>query len=384
MLTSSALNTSNIKTTAITTVSKVASVAVNGFKAAMRGLASATLVGAAIAGISFVLEKVISKFDSASNAAENYKMQQDTLKQTIESMGGTGEIDKLIDKYGQLEEKMRSGKSFDDTEAAQYKETVSQIKNIFPDLVSSEGQYGATLSANSNTLKERVELMKQQLEIEKENARIKNEADLRQQYEDSIKDSEKFNGKGLLGFVRKDPETKLRERAGSVGTPNGNNDEIYQLQTRIDKVKSLEEAEKRQAEAQKLLAEARKNGDQESISSLDRIIGALDTYKSKKAQATVADNAAIDAQARLFTSKIEQIKNANYSIGDSGKAILISLSSSVRTFSKSGEDAKNTFSTLNGLLTQDAGFASKMQEYEAALNSFKNAKNETERADRLP
>lgn len=387
LLTSSALNTSNIKTTATATVSKVATVAVNGFKAAMRGLASATLVGAAIAGISFVLEKVISKFDSASNAAENYKMQQDTLKQTIESMGGTGEIDKLIDKYGQLEEKMRSGKSFDDTEAAQYKETVSQIKNIFPDLVSSEGQYGATLSANSNTLKERVELMKQQLEIEKENARIKNEADLRKQYDDSVKEANKLNGgKGnwFSDSIHKDPETKLRERAGSVGTPNGNNNEIYQLQTRIDKVKSLEEAEKRQAEAQKLLAEARKNGDQESISSLDRIIGALDSYKSKKAQATAADNAAIDAQARLFTSKIEQIKNANYSIGDSGKAILISLSSSVRTFSKSGEDAKNTFSTLNGLLTQDAGFASKMQEYEAALNSFKNAKNETERADRLP
>ncbi|ELV2913335.1 phage tail tape measure protein [Staphylococcus pseudintermedius] len=387
LLTSSALNTSNIKTTATATVSKVATVAVNGFKAAMRGLASATLVGAAIAGISFVLEKVISKFDSASNAAENYKMQQDTLKQTIESMGGTGEIDKLIDKYGQLEEKMRSGKSFDDTEAAQYKETVSQIKNIFPDLVSSEGQYGATLSANSNTLKERVELMKQQLEIEKENARIKNEADLRKQYDDSVKEANKLNGgKGnwFSDSIHKDPETKLRERAGSVGTPNGNNNEIYQLQTRIDKVKSLEEAEKRQAEAQKLLAEARKSGDQESISSLDRIIGALDSYKSKKAQATAADNAAIDAQARLFTSQIEQIKTANYSIGDSGKAILISLSTSVQEFAKSGEDAKNTFSTLNGLLTQDAGFANKMQEYEAALNSFKNAKNETERADRLP
>ncbi|HBJ9567396.1 TPA: phage tail tape measure protein [Staphylococcus pseudintermedius] len=377
LLTSSALNTSNIKTTATATVSKVATVAVNGFKAAMRGLASATLVGVAIAGISFVLEKVISKFDSASNAAENYKMQQDTLKQTIESMGGTGEIDKLIDKYTELENKMRSGKSFDDTEAAQYKETVSQIKNIFPDLVSSEGQYGATLSANSSVLKQRVELMKQQLEIEKQRAQNKQQQEAIETAKSSREEADKIQSGGLL---KPNLENELRIKTLSVGYDKGSKE----IDNKVLKVKSLNDA----LEIQKLILEkialAESNGDTKEAARWSQKNQYLQNYINKKNEVATLEQAQTNAEAQKFDIQVNRMLSKNQELGDSSKSVFITLNQTVQGLVKNGEQAEKVFTQFTASLAQDAGFAQKMQTYENALNNFKNAKNEAERADKLP
>ncbi|TPD24925.1 phage tail tape measure protein [Staphylococcus pseudintermedius] len=377
LLTSSALNTSNIKTTATATVSKVATVAVNGFKAAMRGLASATLVGVAIAGISFVLEKIISKFDSASNAAENYKMQQDTLKQTIESMGGTGEIDKLIDKYTELENKMRSGKSFDDTEAAQYKETVSQIKNIFPDLVSSEGQYGATLSANSSVLKQRVELMKQQLEIEKQRAQNKQQQEAIETAKSSREEADKIQSGGLL---KPNLENELRIKTLSVGYDKGSKE----IDNKVLKVKSLNDA----LEIQKLILEkialAESNGDTKEAARWSQKNQYLQNYINKKNEVATLEQAQTNAEAQKFDIQVNRMLSKNQELGDSSKSVFITLNQTVQGLVKNGEQAEKVFTQFTASLAQDAGFAQKMQTYENALNNFKNAKNEAERADKLP
>ncbi|EKI4463979.1 phage tail tape measure protein [Staphylococcus pseudintermedius] len=377
LLTSSALNTSNVKTTATATVSKVATVAVNGFKAAMRGLASATLVGAAIAGISFVLEKVISKFDSASNAAENYKMQQDTLKQTIESMGGTGEIDKLIDRYTELENKMRSGKSFDDTEAAQYKETVSQIKNIFPDLVSSEGQYGATLSANSSVLKQRVELMKQQLEIEKQRAQNKQQQEAIKTAKESREEADKIQTGGRF---KPNLENELRIKTLTVGYDKNSKE----IDNKILKVKSLNDA----LDVQKLILEkialAESNGDTKEAARWNQKHQYLQDYISKKNEVATLEQAQTNAEAQKFDIQVNKMLSKNQELSDSSKSVFITLNQTVQGLVKNGEEAERVFTQFTASLANDSGFSQKLKSYESALNSFKNAKNEAERADKLP
>lgn len=383
MMTTGVLSANNIKMTVTATVARAASIAVAGLKTAFRGLMAATGVGLVITGISFALEKLVGHFSKASDAAENFKMQQDTLKQNVESMGGTSEIEKMINDYDMLQTKMQSGKSFNTEEAEKYKNTVSQLKSVFPDLVSSEGKYGQTLNVNSETLRTRVDLMKQQLELERQTAQIKKEAELREGSEENRKKAREINN-GSWRTLGKNAEDTLRGQAGSSAIDLTANADIAKLQQRIDKTEAMIDADKRLAETNKMIAVARKAGDENALNSLNKIKQALDNYRTTKNAANAADADAIQQEARLFNMKVNEIQAKNYQIGQSGSSVMQALSTSVQSFSKTGEDAKNTFQALNGLLVADAGFAQKMQTYENAVNKFKNARTEAERTDALP
>lgn len=379
LLASNALTASNIKMTATTAVSRAATAALAGLKMAFRGLMAATGVGLVITGISFALEKMIGSANKASTAVENFKMQQDTLKQSIESMGGTTQIKQLVDDYDMLQQKMSSGKSFNTEEAQKYKDTVSQLKNIFPDLSSKEGQYGTVLNANSNVLRQRIDLMQQQMQIEKEQLEIKKQQEAVEAAKNAREQADKLQ---TGGFWKPNMENELHAKSLTVSATMGGEDGA--LDKKILQVKSLTDAQNVLKQVTERAQQAERDGHTKEASQWNKKKQYLQEYINKKNEVAMLERVQIDAEATKFNTHINNMKMKNYELGASGQSVMQTLSMSVQGMITSGKQAETVFNQFTTSLAQDKGFITKMQSYENALNKFKNAKTEAERSDRLP
>lgn len=378
MVTTGVLNANNIKMTATSTVARAASIAVAGLKTAFRGLMAATGVGLVITGISFALEKLVGHFSKASDAAENFKMQQDTLKQNVESMGGTGEIKSLINDYEMLKAKMQSGESFNTQEAEKYKNTVSQLKSIFPDLVGKENQYGATLNANGSVLRQRVGLLEKQIELEQKRAEIQRQQETLENIKTAREELGKSKGEGLALSA----ENEMKARMQLSGYTGGVLAE--DIDKKIYKINSLTEAQKVQEQIVKKITEAEAAGDTRAVQGLEKRRQILSTYITEKQNQKTLEESLIRAHAENFSNAINGMKTKSYELGQSGKSVMFQLQGAVEGFATSGKQAESIFNNLTVSLAQDKGFIQKMQTYEGALNKFKNARTEAERADKLP
>lgn len=382
MMANGALTASNAQITANAIKTKIATVATTAFKTALRGLVAAAGVGILITGLSFALEKIVGHFDKASNASENFKMQQDTLKQSIESMGGTDEINKMITDYDTLHKKIQSGTSLSAEETDKYKNTVSQLKSIFPDLVGKEGQYGATLNANAGVLKQRVALMEKQIELEQKRAEIKKQQEAAEDIRQAKEDLNKSQGAGAFHVSA---ETGLKAQLAKTnflqgpGNPSGND-----YDNQINKVKNLTEAQKLQEQILKAITQAEAQGNTLAVQGLEKRRQILGQYITEKTNQKALEDSLIQSHATIFGQAIESMKMKNYELGVSGKSVMFGLQTAVQGFATSGKQAESIFNNFTVSLAQDKGFLQKMQTYENALDQFKNAKTEAERADKLP
>lgn len=374
---SGALNRNTAATTASALASKAATAATNAFKGALRGLMAATGVGFALTVVSFALEKIVGHFDKASQASEQFNQQQETLKQAVSSMSSS-ELDGMISSYDSLQQKMNSGQSFNTEEASEYKQVVGQLSNIFPDLVTGEGKYGTTVNANAAVLRQRIDMMKEQLKTEKEIAAQKAVEDNKQIVEDKTKEANKIRTGGFWG---RDLESKLQsESASKVGVESG---EASRIQAKIDKVKSLTDAQKVLKTVDEQLAIATKNKDEREISRYETKRQALINYINQQSQAKAADQAAINAEAANFNAKFASMKNGAYTVGTTGQSVMSMVSMAVQNTSKTVGSATQKFNDLNASLVTDTGFISKMQGYENALKSFKEAQGTSEEKNAL-
>jgi len=373
LLLQGSINKTTVATTANATASRVASAAAVTLKGALRGLLAATGVGLVMTGISFGLEKLTGSFNATSQAAEEYEQQQLQTKQALQSMGSS-EIDKMISSYDTLQQKMNSGKSFNSDEAQEYKNVVGQIANIFPELVSSEGQYGNTVNANAEVLKQRIDLMKQQLEIDKQIAQQKAISDAQELSKAKEKEANKIGGKGW--FDGYDPETELKS--------NSNTQTNSKIDNQIAKVKSLTDAQKVLKTVNEQLSQATSAHDKDEVNRLTVKQDALSKYIGQKQMQSNAERAAIQAEVTIFNAQMAQMKSGSYSFGQAGTSALQSVSIAIQTTSDNVKNAREQFNALNSSLINDSGFATKMKSYESALKSFQTAKTQAERTDALP
>lgn len=380
MATSGAISKNTLAVTASSVAMKAASAATTLFKTALRGLMAATGVGLVLTGVSFALEKIVGHFNSASQASEQFKQQQDQTKQAIQSMSST-DLNKLINDFDRLKQKMESGQSFNDTEAKQYKDTVAQLANIFPDLVTGEGKYGQKINANGKVLKDRIALTKQQIELEKQ----KTLAEQKSANEKVIKEQDKVAKRttgGLLGTATN--ESRLVDQSQAGGHRLGLSKDITDLNTKIKKIKDVEGAQKALKTTNDLLANATKAGNDREIQQLTKKKNALNNYIQDTGKATLAQKTAIQAATQNFTNSVNQMKAGSYKVGSAGQSTMQSLANAVQKVSKSGGDAQNKFKQFEATLINNSGFVSKMKRYENALNQFKNARTAAEKKNALP
>ncbi|MFQ3843266.1 phage tail tape measure protein [Staphylococcus pseudoxylosus] len=380
MATSGAITKNTMAVSASTLAMKAAGTAATVFKTALRGLMAATGIGLALTGVSFALEKIIGHFDKASQASEQFKQQQDQTKQAIQGMSNN-DLNKMINDYDRLKQKMDSGQTFNDTEAKQYKDTVSQLANIFPDLVTGEGQYGKTIEANGKVLKDRIAVTKQQIELEKQKAAAEKETENQKVIKEQDKIAKKTSG-GMLGTAS--PESKLVQDSQAGGHRVGLGQDISDLNTKIKKIKDVEGAQKALKTTNDLLSNATKAGNDREIQALTRKKNALNNYIQDTGKASLAQKSALQAATQSFTNQVNQMKAGTYKIGSAGQSTMQALANSVQKVSKTGGEAQSKFRQFENTLVNDSGFVNKMKGYENALKKFKSARNASEQKDALP
>lgn len=370
---SGALGKNSASIVANTTVTRIAEGATRAFWVSLKAIGSATLIGVALTGVSFVLEKLINKFNEGKVAVEQFEQQQQQVKQAVSSMG-TDEINKLISSYDTLQQKMNSGQSFNTDEAKEYKDVTNQLANVFPDLVTGENQYGTALNGNKATLENRIDLVKQQIDLEKQLANQKAIEEGKEASKEYQNRAKKIGGKGWFdGYT---PETELKS--------DTNTSTHTELDDRIAKVKKLQDAQKILKDVQKDLSEATKNNDKDEIARLQIKADGLNKYITQKGEQRAAENAAIQAQAQVFNAQVQSMKDGTYTFGNSALNTFGSISSIIQQTAKNAGSAESSFKAFNNTLINDSGFAAKMKTYEGALKSFQEAKTESARVDMLP
>lgn len=159
-------------TTRLTALATAANVA----KVAIRGFAIATGVGLAYAAVSFVIEKTAgaiadkvseSKRKAAELAAANQEIF-DSYKNNEQA------IDSLVLKYEELNNKMQEPNP-DNKTIAEYRDIQNEIAELLPSLASGVDAYGNKIILSHEALRIKIDLLKEELAVEKEKARLEEE-----------------------------------------------------------------------------------------------------------------------------------------------------------------------------------------------------------------
>lgn len=160
----------NASLTTTASRSRSASAALGMFKTAARGLMSMTVMGAAIAAVSFGFEKLINALAGSRVAASEAAQTMDVLKQTIES--GGRDVEQLITQYERYERTIQSGQASTHV-IEEHKRITEELAQLFPDLVQGNQDYGTVLASQTGLMKTRVNLIQQQIDAEERLNRVR-------------------------------------------------------------------------------------------------------------------------------------------------------------------------------------------------------------------
>lgn len=367
---SGALNRNTAATTASALASRAATAAANTFKGALRGLMAATGVGLALTAVSFALEKIVGHFDKASQSAEQFDQAQQSLKQGMQSQG-SDHIEKLITSYDELESKLNSGTGLDNTEVEKYKTTTQELANLFPDLVAGESSMGTKIAGNSALLQSRVEIMKTQLELEKQIADQKNKEEQAQLNKEADKSADwsKKQIQGAKDTVSSNFLNMARKGSNNAETQK----ELEDIDKLINKTKDLTGATEARKQAEKALADLPKNASNTDIQALQQRVNVTRQLESNLSSAQSKMLAANSGNAQQFMTDINTVISKNQQLGTATQSVFNNMSMSIAKTSTSTDQAKNSYTSLLNEFKKDTGFQNKMATYEQAVNKFKNA-----------
>lgn len=367
---SGALNRNTAATTASALASKAATTATNMFKGALRGLMAATGVGLALTAVSFALEKIVGHFDKASQSAEQFDQAQQSLKQGLQSQG-SDHIDKLISSYDELESKLNSGTGLDNTEVEKYKTTTQELANLFPDLVAGESSMGTKIAGNSALLQSRVEIMKTQLELEKQIAAQKNKEEQEQLNKEADKSANWSKGQiqGAKDTVSSNFLNMARKGSNNAETQK----ELENIDKLINKTKDLTGATEARKQAEKALADLPKNASNADIQALQQRVNVTKQLESDLSNTQAKMLAANSGNAQQFMTDINTVISKNQQLGTVTQSVFNNMSMSIAKTSTSTDQAKDSYEKLLTKFREDTGFQAKMASYEQAINKFKNA-----------
>ncbi|WP_323705857.1 phage tail tape measure protein [Mammaliicoccus sciuri] len=375
---SGALTRTATASTASAFASRAASNAVKGLGLALKSLGAASVVGVGIMGLSFVLEKIVGKFNAASIASEEFEQQQSTMKQAIESMS-TSELDSMVNSFDKLKSKIDSGLNLNNDELTEYKNVSGQLANIFPDLVTGENQYGTEISGNKALLDARIEQMRTQLDLQRQQQALEKI----EQNEDVIKDKDKESSKYKKSWGQT-AEQKLANTTNN--SPSFNNEEINQINGKIQKIKDEQSALKTLEMIETQRAASSKAGKDNEVAYLDKLKDATNEYITNTGKANNATNAAKAAASQNFNTVMmnyQSMKAEEDRLKGSGLSLFNTLSSTVTKFATSGKQAQSIFSDFESTLAKKDGFLEKMSSYESAVQRFKEAQGTAREKDAI-
>lgn len=159
-------------------------------------------VGLASIAVGFALEKLVSWYGKVRQAKEDLKAKnEEELKSYSDNEKA---IDSLISKYSTLSaEQENLASKGQELSSDKYKElldTQNELGKLIPDLIKGEDEYGNKILVSSEQAKTKVDILKQELEIQKQlNAEKAKEeqGEAEDTARDTVEDAEKDTKRGL-------------------------------------------------------------------------------------------------------------------------------------------------------------------------------------------
>jgi hypothetical protein len=323
------------------TTGKGLTLTLDGLKVAFRGFLSATLIGAAVAALSFGIEKLTESYFNNKKAQENLEQQN---KQIIKSYSEhKDEIDKLLYSYKQLDDQSNNGENFVNVEQEQkYFEITSEISKLMPNLVQSIDEKGRVHLKNADAIKKELEYTQKLVDLEKKNVISSAEDTFTKQY-DSIKDAE----------TKKEANKKLLEQKEKLKQSINPND--TESINKIDK--DIHMLEMKVLGYEKTIADASSNIKSNMNSVSSEILKAFNVNFSddtKKKFTDLFNGIKLPPDAKESVVIVQQIANAVKSLesakqsGDS-ESIALATSNLTQLLGKYSDSPKDILPFINSM-----------------------------------
>lgn len=162
------INTANAAMSTTATKATTAAGATKGLSVALRGLASATVVGAAIMLVGVAIEKVVKKFAEASEAS---KAMQESINTSVEAL--TTNKDEVEDLISKMQDLGGSNENFsfgdlDVEKQAEYMQIQQRLAEIYPEIVDHIDSAGIAHFKNAAEIEKEKEQTRELIELKKE------------------------------------------------------------------------------------------------------------------------------------------------------------------------------------------------------------------------
>ena len=349
--------------------------------AAFKGMLVATGVGAAIAAVTWGIEKFINKSADATNAANEFEQTISVLKQSMEA--DAEGVQSLADDFKELDETISSG-DYSTEDMEEYSDVTSQLANLFPDLVAGVEEHGVALANQHGIIQSRIDLVNQQIEAEENLALVQAEA-ARQDIIDAGRSAEgDYNSQ--VGGLR--DRYGYRDYVTGIGAGSGGGDErvfanAFQQELQMiaaakdhnDVLEARNAIKERSSQIQidnPEMYERIKAQIEELTTDLDNTNLSLQESYSQMIQG-------LSASGEAFLGSVMNITDASSEMGSATAGMFGNLANQISALGMTSEETESAFNGMLGMLQHDTGFVEKMGTYEAAVESFNNAATNEEK-----
>lgn len=363
--------------TAVTTATNLLSVATKGLGNAWKGFLSSLGVGLPLVAIGFVIEKLMSKMGEARQKAEELESANKEMLNSYSQ--NASNIDELSKKYEELEEKMALP-NVDSKTINEYRDIQNEIGTKLPSLVTGEDSYGNKLIGTSNALKVKIDLLKQQLEIDKQIAEAEANSRRNEDIETYNSDMSSANDKmqGRLQVLANYDENSLKW-ADKFDIPDKL---VIRLADENGKplLTTADEIAKKLNDIKTKHLEAKNSGDDGLVEYYGKLLFMLeDTYKAVLPHELEMNKSTANLKSQ-YVASLNAMIGTNSSLQDSTKEMAQVFSSQLLSMSDSSNinDLKSGLETLFSYNGNDE-LSSKANEITTNISkSFSDMANATE------
>lgn len=310
------------------------------------------VIGVASIGVGWVIEKLVGILAKQRAIQEEIKSENTLLANSYKD--NESNIDSLITRYGELESAINSG-NYTTEESKEYLSVQNELAQLLPQLKIGEDAYGNAMLNNSNVIKGRIGLIKEQVEIEKELERLENRK----------KSEEKVDTANKTVKYRKQDESSYK----SALTTHGNSKGFAEALGTVE-IKNIEQANKRLQEMNRAYQEELDKG---NTGIAHRMKKAIDSFSSVLNGFSMNDTELKSATLTVsneFLKVSNDIMSSTGKIDKSGNDLISSLSLMVSSTETDTKKISSFFSNLNNDLEYNDGFVKSIASYQDALTRF--------------
>ncbi|MEW5569586.1 phage tail tape measure protein [Rossellomorea marisflavi] len=345
------MNTTKMQAIGLSDGMSRAAVATATASKALRGLVSATVVGAGFMLLGVIIEKIVGKLGETRRAQEELEQKNNELMASYEQSRDT--IGGLVDEYAKLEQVINSGKYTND-DLEHYKNIQNEIAKQMPDLVINEDSYGNSVLASSDSVRAKVNMLERQLSIQQKIDAIDKKEEAQTNYD---------TAKASLDDYEKSLD-KVIEKANKGLTDNRRSRRLQSDPKMI--LKDIDDINGAIDELEGKLKDGTINANEKV--DLVNLKNVQDEYTKAGVKVDQAKLMMISANNDLIASSLA----TNDKMSDSAKTMINDFSLYLASMDEPAKKVDSTLNALNNAVANDPVFVEAFEKYGKAVDDYKS------------